>query len=296
MWPTLFTIGDGLPVHTWGLMITLAFLAAAIVVQIRADRGGVDGDRLVALYLVAFLVGLAGARLLHFTMAEPGRFFRDPLVFFRFWEGGFAFWGGVILGGAAALAWARWRGLPVWAVADLLAPAVMLGLSIGRIGCFFAGCCHGRACPVPEGAVNLLPAGFPGGALWVSSRPPFVVELFHHGVGLRDTPMLPTHLWECVAAFVLFLVLSWAWRCRRHDGRVFGWMLVLYAVVRAGLELFRGDTVRGVGWFGALSTSQLVGIPMLALGILVIVLRRRAPLTPPRTATPDDDLLSDEEG
>ncbi|MBN1335088.1 MAG: prolipoprotein diacylglyceryl transferase [Deltaproteobacteria bacterium] len=294
MWPTLFTIGDALPVHTWGVMITLAFLAAALTAQARADRAGVDGDRLVGLYLVTFLAGLLGSRLLHFTMAEPQRFFRDPLIYLRFWEGGFAFWGGVILGGAAAVFWARWRGLPVWAVTDLLAPVVMLGLAIGRIGCFFAGCCHGRACAVPEGAVNLLPEDFSGGALWVSTSPPFLVEMFHNGVGLRDTPMLPTHLWESAAAFLLFLVLSWAWRRRRHDGQVFGLLLVLYAPVRAFLEVYRGDTVRGVGWFGALSTSQLVGIPMLVLGILVILLRARASLTPPRAAPTDEDLLDDE--
>jgi phosphatidylglycerol---prolipoprotein diacylglyceryl transferase len=296
MWPTLLTIGDALPVHTWGLMITLAFLAAALVAHARADRAGVDGDRLVGLYLVTFLAGLAGSRLLHFTMAEPERFFRDPLVYLRFWEGGFAFWGGVVLGGLTAILWAHWRKLPVWALTDLLAPPVMLGLAIGRIGCFFAGCCHGRACPVPEGAVNLLPADFSGGALWVSASPPFVVEMFHHGMGMRDTPMLPTHLWECVAAFLLFLVLSWAWRRRRHDGQVFGLLLVLYAVVRAVIELFRGDTVRGVGWFGHLSTSQVVGIPMFLLGLLVIALTRHTPVTPPRTAPTDDDLLDDEEG
>ena len=88
MWPTLFKQQTGfgeVPYNSWGLMITLAFLFAAIVSHRRASRVGIDPDKLVGLYLLAIVLGLAGARLLHFLMATPDVFFADPTIFFRIW-------------------------------------------------------------------------------------------------------------------------------------------------------------------------------------------------------------------
>jgi phosphatidylglycerol:prolipoprotein diacylglycerol transferase len=272
-------------------MITLAFLLAGWVAQTRAEKAGVDGYRLTGLYVVLFLSGLAGARLLHFLMAEPEHFFADPLVYFRFWEGGFAFYGGAILGTLCGILYARLRGVDIWRLADLCAPPLMLGLGIGRIGCFLAGCCHGAARALPESFLSLLPGSFSGGALYVMGQPPFLLEEFRHGVGLNNTPMLPTHLWESVGALLLFAVLSWRWSRRRYDGQVFAWLMLLYPVLRSAIELFRGDTIRGVGWFGFLSTSQLLSIPIFALGLLLVVLRRRRGLRPVERVDDDQELL-----
>lgn len=93
MYPTLYeqvTSFGKLPYNSWGLMITLAFLAASTVSHFRAKRVGIDPDKMVGMYIVAIVAGLAGARLMHFTMATPEIFFKDPLIFFRIWEGGFA--------------------------------------------------------------------------------------------------------------------------------------------------------------------------------------------------------------
>ena len=295
MWPTIVTFGEGnvvFPVHTWGLMVTLAFLAAAGVVHRRAPSAGLDAEKLVGLYLVAFVGGLAGARLLHFTMAETDRFFSDPWIYLRFWEGGFAFYGGVIFATLCGVLYARWRGLDVWRLADVVAPAIMLGLAIGRVGCFFAGCCHGRACPLPAGALNILPQDFSGGALYLFGSAPFVLVENHHGVGLNDTPMYPTTMWSSAVALLLFLLLSWRWRHRRFDGQVFAWLLLIYPLTRSTVELFRGDVVRGVEWFGLFSTSQLLSIPIFALGVAAILLRRsRGVLRVEAPAADDDEEL-----
>ena len=297
MWPDLFRIptSDGsFPVHTWGLMITLAFLAAAGVTQARSRAAGIDGDKLPGLYLVAFVCGLAGARLLHFTMAEPERFFHDPLVFFRIWEGGFAFYGGVLVAIAGCLAYAVALKIPFWRLADLTSPAIMLGLALGRIGCFSAGCCHGSVRALPSGAVNLLPDGFTGGRLWAAGQAPFLLTEPFHGVGTNHQPLLPTQLWEAAAAFVLFLLLSWRWRRRRYDGQVFAWLLLLYPLARSTIEHFRGDTIRGVDWLGWFSTSQLISIPVFVAGLLIALLLRGRGLAATERAADDDADLLDE--
>jgi phosphatidylglycerol:prolipoprotein diacylglycerol transferase len=296
MLPDLFTIATpqgGVPIHTWGLMITLAFLASAWVVQGRAREGGVDGDKLVGLYLVAFLCGLAGARLLHFTMAEPERFFANPLVYFRIWEGGFAFYGGVILAVLGCVIYALARGIPVWKLADLTAPAIMIGLAIGRLGCFMAGCCHGAACDLPPGAVNLLPDAFSGGALWAFASPPFLATEPYGGVGTNHQPLLPTQLWSSALALALFFLLSWRWRRRRYDGQVFAWLLLVYPLTRSTIEALRGDLVRGVDWFGVLTTSQLISIPVFLAGVVIVVLRRRGGVAEVKQADHEQELLDE---
>ncbi len=274
-------------------MITLAFLVSAWVVQSRAERGGVDGDKLVGLYLVAFTSGLAGARLLHFTMAEPERFFSNPLVYFRIWEGGFAFYGGVLLAVLGCVIYALLRQIPVWKLADLAAPGIMIGLCLGRIGCFMAGCCHGGACALPDDAVNLLPEAFSGGALWAFAAPPFLAAEPYGGVGTNHLPLLPTQLWSSAIALGLFLLLSWRWHHRRYDGQVFAWLLLIYPWTRSGIELLRGDTIRGVEWLGLFTTSQLISIPVFLAGVAIVILRRRGGVAEVAQVDREAELLAE---
>lgn len=290
MYPTLYvqkTAMGEIPYNTWGLTITLAFLFASLVAHFRAARVGIDPDRLVVAYLLAMVFGLAGARLMHFTMATPEVFWRDPLVFFRIWQGGFAFYGGFILAAVVLVAYSALIRLPIWKMVDVLAPSVMLGLSVGRIGCFFAGCCHGKEVPLPADATPLLPDSFSGGQLWLSSKAPFLFELTRHGVGHNDVVLLPTQLYEMVAAFVLFLLASWVWRHRRFDGQVLATVLVLYALWRPFNESLRGDEVRGVGWLGSLTSSQLVSIPMGLLGVIIALVQFRKGVAPEAAFVPD---------
>lgn len=293
MHPQLYvleTANGEIPFNTWGLMITLAFLFATLVAHLRAPKVGIDPDRLVVVYVIAIVGGLAGARLMHFMMATPEQFFSDPLVFFRIWQGGFAFYGGFILAAAGIALYAARVGLRLWKLVDLLAPTVMLGLSIGRIGCFFAGCCHGMEAPLPGDAVPILPDAFTGGQLWWMAHPPFLLELTRHGVGENDLVVYPTQLWEMLAAFGIFLAGSWLWRHRRFDGQVFAFVLVAYAIWRPINESMRGDEVRGTDWLGFLTTAQLVSIPMGLLGLAIALARFNKGVAPEAPFVPDDDI------
>lgn len=282
MYPTLFS-WQGIGVHTWGLMIMLAFLAACLVTSVRAPRVGVDADRLVPLYLVATIAGLGGARLLHFAMAEPELFFEYPWSYFDPDEGGFAFYGGVVGGVLAGALYARIARLPVLKLADVIAPTIMLGLAVGRVGCFFAGCCHGRAVGLAENGVLLR---LPGGSIVTTDGSPWVALEYVKGVGvgaIHGEPLFPTQPWESAGAFVLFGVLSLVWRrWRRFDGQVLAAMLLLYAGLRSFIEEFRGDEIRGLYALGpaTLSTSQIVSIAMLLAAAAVAVIGFRRGLAP----------------
>ena len=143
MYPTFFEF-QGIGLHMWGLMLMLAFTAAILTLNHRAKKVGIDPDLLVPFYQIIIIMSLVGSRLLHFVFAEPDVFFSNPLIFFDPNEGGFAFYGGAIGGALAGALYIRWRKIPVWKLLDAAGPTMMLGLCLGRIGCFFAGCCHGR--------------------------------------------------------------------------------------------------------------------------------------------------------
>lgn len=282
MLPTLFQpAGSPIGIHTWGLMVMIAFVAGCALLGIRAAKVGIDPDRLTSFYTIATFGGLIGARLLHFLMAEPRTFFSHPLAFFDLSKGGFAFYGGAIFSTIAGVLWARQKRIPIWKLADVAAPSLMLGLAFGRLGCFFAGCCHGAACALPATGTALT---LPGGSIVTTAGFPYLALVFKRGVGvgdLFDVPLYPTQLWEFAGALILFFLLSWEWRSWRwFDGQVFATLLLTYPVLRSIIESFRGDVIRGTNYFGFLSTSQVVSIPVMALGALVLLVRARHGLAP----------------
>ena len=291
MYPILFEFEGGLRIPAWGIMVTLAFIVASLVLGARAGKVGIDPDRLMPFFLIITLGGLFGARLLHFLMAIPSRFFEHPLDFFNLSKGGFAFYGGAIFSTIAGAAYAVSARIPAWKLADAAAPSIMLGDAIGRFGCFFAGCCHGRA--VGADAASTL-IHLPGGSVVTTHGFPWVALVFEKGVGVGDifdVPVYPTQLWEAAGVFLLFLFLSWEWKsARKFDGQVIATLFVTYPILRTLIEAFRGDAVRGTSYFGALSTSQVVSIPIFAIGLGIFLFRFR------RGVEPETEIVFDEEG
>ena len=132
------------------------------------------------------------------------------------------------------VAWwyARRHALAGWPTADVLAPGVVIGQAIGRLGCFAAGCCYGRP------AERAL-----GGDLHRRLREP------PRGHARWTSPLHPTQLYESLACFLIFFVLLWLAPRKRFHGQVVLAYVALYAVARFVLEFFRGDAARG-GVFG----------------------------------------------
>ena len=138
------------------------------------------------------------------------------------------------------------------------APAIALGEAIGRWGCFAAGCCWGKEWHGP----------------WaVTFTDPFTAE--NVGTPLNQ-PLHPTQIYLSINAFLIFLALQWAYRRKNFDGEVFWLYVLLYAITRSILEIWRGDAVRGFLIPGVLSTSQFIGIlaALFSLGMLFYLSRR----------------------
>lgn len=307
MLPTLYEGRGGIAVHSYGLLVLVAFTAGTLLVLARAARTGLPLDRLPLAALVAALGGFPAAKV--FTALVEGRWdgLLDPTT-------GFTYYAGILGGGLAVIASARPLGLPVWKLADATAPALALGAGIGRIGCLAAGCCHGVAVPGSNPGTPLLPSGSIGGNIWFHDRFPWISTSFDGGVAaIQGVPLYPTQVWQSLGSFALAALLLAVSHRRRFDGQVAGLWLVLDPILRAFVEAFRGDA-RGyaLAWQGAapvtlpgqaaadgvglvgFTTSQGIGLLLLVLGIVVLVGRRRAGVAP---ETPVDlwrDDLADE--
>jgi phosphatidylglycerol:prolipoprotein diacylglycerol transferase len=147
----------------------------------------------------------------------------------------------------------------VWAVSDAFAPGIALGHVIGRMGCFFAGCCFGKATDVA----------------WAVT---FTSEYAAQNVGTPlNIPLHPTQIYEAVAELmILATLLLLERRGRGFPGRTFWSYMLLYGVTRFIIEFYRGDPR---GMVGALSTSQFVSVLLvpMSIGMLVFLSRRIAP-------------------
>ncbi len=301
MWPYLAKFGEQ-PIGTYGLFIVIAFSLAIAYVQLRAPRVGFHPDKLIGVYVAAFVGGMFGARVLYMFAVEPTRTFENPLTILSPTGGGFAFYGGLIGGGALVIAYAAQQGFNGWKLADILLPAVVLGHGVGRMACFFAGCCHGVAAPHVEEGFALFGHAFSGGEIWFSSQFPFVATEFLHPETrsrIVGVPLYPTQLWTAVTGVTLFAALAWAWTKRRFDGQIAALALMTEPVVRVFVEAFRsdhrgyaftfpvnetiagwfpgmtqaGDTLAGGSAVMGLTTSQFIGLGMVIVGVAIYALR-----------------------
>ncbi len=189
-----------------------------------------------------------------------------PLEALAFWKGGLAYVGGLALAVALCAGVIRRHGLSFPAVADVAAPAIVLGLIFGRLGCFVGGCCYGEVCE-PH---------------WWSTPPSW----YPPPVG--GVPRYPTALMAAGFAAALFAALRALLARRAFPGEVILAMLALYAPGRFAIEALRADPRGGAG---GLSTSQIAalatGLPAAALWLALRLRARGAEAaSPPVEQTP----------
>lgn len=149
MRPELFNIpGLNLSIKSYGFMMAVGFICALLWAQFLARRKGANPEHLANFGGIALISGVLGARLFH--VAHHWSTYRDdPAAIFAVWSGGLEFLGGFVLALASMLVYFKVKKLPVRQYLDILAPAVMLGLMFGRIGCLLNGCCFGGPCDLP---------------------------------------------------------------------------------------------------------------------------------------------------
>ena len=262
MFPQLFDFGEITlwdrtfhPIlHTYGFLLAVGFLVALKLAARRAQKIGVETRMTMDLGLYLLISALIGAKLL-LVIVNWEHMQHDPWSLVR--SGG-VFYGGLLAAIVTALWYFRKHRLPPWKMADVLAPSVALGHGIGRLGCFAAGCCYGK----PTDSF-----------LGVTFTSDYAHQIVAVPLGLA---LHPTQLYEAGAEFLIFTFLLWLSTRKRFDGQVFWTYVGLYAAVRFVIELYRGDP-RGFVFDGALSTSQFIGLLMLAMSLFALFVLRKRP-------------------
>jgi len=262
MHPILFEIpGVGFPVRSFGVMLALGFLLGAHLFSRLIAKHSNDPAKDVERYGAIptwVLVGLViGARLLYVVVeisrgSEQGhQFLANPLTILAVWQGGLVMYGG-FLGAAVGGLWcARRRGLRVFHAADVGIVAGFFGQAVGRIGCLLVGDDYGS--PVPERWAHLP---FP---LTVRAPDPLPAQSLF-GEENAGKLLWATQPMMSIKALIVACIALWLLKRRRYEGQVALTAVLVYAVLRFVVELFRGDAVRGVWFQGQLSTSQLISI------------------------------------
>lgn len=247
MFPILLEWGP-LVLPAWHVFFALGVIVAFIAAE-RIDRRaphGVGSETLRALFLVVYVSGYLGARGLN-ILVEPESFsspleFLDRLITF----GGMVFYGGLVAAIVAGFIFSTLKGLPRRYLFDLSCTATLLGLAIGRIGCFLNGCDYGKPTSASWGVI------FPN---------------------LQDeTPRIPTQLLESMLALLFFIVMARRFHAlQKHygPGIVGGIVILGYAVTRFFIEYWRDDP-RGILWLTDYSTSQTISLGLFAGALLLL--------------------------
>jgi phosphatidylglycerol:prolipoprotein diacylglycerol transferase len=254
--PILISIGS-FHLPTYGTLLVLAILGGIYTAIRLGRRVGLDSALILDFCTWLILVALVGAKVLMiltdwtYYRANPGDIFSLSTLM-----AGGVFYGGFLAALFFTLWYVRVQKLSFWRLADVLAPGVALGQSVGRLGCFSAGCDYGK------------PTNAAWGVVFTSN---FAHEVGGVPLGVR---LHPAQLYESVATFVIFGLLLWWFPRKKRTGDVFLAYVGLYAVARFFLEFLRGDEDRGFVFHHLLSTSQFIALLALA-GIASVFIWRR---------------------
>lgn len=250
MLPVLLKIGP-FPIHSYGLLIAIGFLSAVWVMNRLAIRSGLNAQVIGDLAFRALISGFIGGRIL-FVITRWDYFSDNLLAIFKVWEGGFVFYGGVILAFFVSYHYLRKHRQNIWLSADVAMMGLTLAHAFGRLGCFAAGCCYGKPTDVAWG---------------IRFFSPLVDSDF------RGIPLHPTQLYESFSMFVLFAGLWIIFKRRVFDGQAALTYFMAYPIIRSIVEIYRGDSIRGFVVEGILSTSQFISILVFLAALSVAIYR-----------------------
>lgn len=268
MFPRLLHIYGPLWIHSYGVMIALGFLVFLWFTYHHPKRMQlISGEHYLNTVFLGLLSGIVGGRLL-FVITEWEHFLQHPLEIMAPWEGGFIVLGsiiGVLLVIPAYLVYHRVNMLKLMDLASQYAPLMQ---AIARMGCLFAGCCHGRLAPDLPWAITFTNAD---------------------GFAPLHLPLHPTQIYLGLASLCIFIIMTiLANTITTKPGQLSCLYLIFESLARFTLDFWRGD--RGIlhainlGPHAqlALSTPQLYSAVFFVLclvGLIIVSYTQRSSKT-----------------
>lgn len=238
MFPDLISIGP-IVIRSYGVLVALAFIVGynyAKSLRVLPDRFLESG------FLCVVISSIVGARLFYIFLNLKD-YISNPIDVIKVWEGGLVFYGGFIFSVIVLIGLIKKYELDFFKVGDVLILSLLLGEVIGRLGCFFAGCCYGKPTDLPWGIVFTHP----------NTLAPVGIKIH------------PTQIYESISYFIAFLILNLRFHKRkREEGKILCGGLVVSAVIRYIGEFLRGDTKV---LFLGMTLTQYISILIIIWGI-----------------------------
>ena len=256
MYPVLFELGP-FQIRTYGVLLSVAFLIGVWLAAKRGKRRGIDTPLIYDLAIVIIISAIAGARA-YYILVQREAYAGNLLSVLKVWEGGLSMYGGVILAIVASYIFLRSKKVSFNKVADVIAPSLAIGVMVTRIGCFFNGCCFGRATTASIGV--LFPPYSEAGRIFFGER------------------VHPTQLYSSLYGLAIFLILITIDRRPHRDGVLFAMFLVLYSLSRFIIDFFRyyapSSTLTLIGF--TFSYNQVISVFLFLYGLVVVLRSTRS--------------------
>ena len=231
----------GLQISVYGLLMAVGFIVAFIVANhLFKKTKEFSKDITIDLLLIIFPLSILGARIYYCVFSSQSFTFVE---FLQIWNGGLAIYGGIIGGFLGVLIYALIKKINILKLTDVIAVGLILAQGIGRIGCYFGGCCYGVVVTNPS-------------LCW-----------FPFSVLIDGTWHLSTFFYEAIWNFIGFIILFLVYNKTKQKGVTTGAYLLYYGLGRCIIETFRGDSL----YIGAIKVSQLLSIILMIVGISLIV-------------------------
>ena len=242
MYPILLKIGH-FELRSYGVIVLLSFLAALWVASREAERKRLDPALVQDFAFWALLGGVVGARLYYVVFSDPAHYLRNPWEILAVWRGGIGIIGALAGGLLVALWYCRKKSIPLLRFADVLAPALPLGQTLGELACLANGDSYGK------------PTDLPWAITYTDPR----------ALAPLNVPLHPIEIYEMAAYFLVFLIV-WATRKRfKVEGYGFLTYLAAYGVARFAVEFFRGNPAI-LAW--GIPVAQVFGAGMVLVAFL----------------------------
>lgn len=244
----LFFVGD-FPIRAYGLILSLSIILATGVAYFLAKQDGRWHNHIVDIGIYSGIAGIVGARLWDVFFFDWAYYSHHLSEIFYVWQGGMAIQGGIVFGVGAGIIYAKRHKIDILALADIVAPAIILGQAIGRCANLLNGDAFGA------------PTGGNFGIIYPETT------LAYHTYGAQ--PLWPAEVWEGQIDFVIFALLL-IFRAFPHaKGQAFSLYIMLYSLARFGLEFLRGDYATPV--FLSFTSAQTTSLVAFILALIFFI-------------------------
>jgi len=230
---------DTITIYTYGFLIACGAITGFLYTAWQAKKQfNFPYEETQQLILWIIIAAVVGGKLF-IVFEDPSFYLSNPAALFKNFGNGFVFYGSLLFAIPALLIFIKIKKLPLFGMLDVMAVTAVIVHAFGRMGCFMAGCCYG----VPSHG--------------------FTAVTFHDPHSQADPlgiPLHPTQLYSVSALLIILLVLLFVKYRKQFDGQLFMIYLMLYAIGRSVIEVFRGDLERGFIIDNIISNSQFISL------------------------------------